>query len=117
MTRPWRARRRRSPTFATELATKFHAFYRDRTGASIRPTPKRPHMRLALVDATRVTLAAALGTVGDLRARLDVAPVAEAAGPALDVQRQDEPDDRLAAPGSDSSGAVERRLQLVPSAP
>jgi arginyl-tRNA synthetase len=50
-------------TFATELATRFHAFYRDRR--VVDPAdPATSGQRLALVDATRVTLAAALGLLG-----------------------------------------------------
>ena len=49
--------------FATELATTFHAFYRDRHVVDVED-PKTSGYRLALVDATRVTLAAALGLLG-----------------------------------------------------
>jgi arginyl-tRNA synthetase len=49
--------------FATELATTFHAFYRDRR--VVDPAdPRTSAQRLALVDATRVTLAASLGLLG-----------------------------------------------------
>jgi arginyl-tRNA synthetase len=49
--------------FATELATAFHAFYRD--AKVVDPAdPARSAGRLALVDATRVTLANALGLLG-----------------------------------------------------
>jgi len=50
-------------TYATELATAFHAFYRD---AKVVDTgdPARSAARLALVDATRITLANALGLLG-----------------------------------------------------
>jgi len=50
-------------TFATELATTFHAFYRDRRVVD-KADPVTSGYRLALVDATRVTLAAALGLLG-----------------------------------------------------
>ena len=50
-------------TYATELATAFHAFYRD--AKVVDPTePARSAVRLALVDATRITLASALGLLG-----------------------------------------------------
>jgi arginyl-tRNA synthetase len=49
--------------YATELATKFHAFYRDRRVVDA-ADPVTSGYRLALVDATRVTLAAALGLLG-----------------------------------------------------
>ncbi len=50
-------------TFATELATQFHAFYRD---ARVVDTdqPERSRSRLALVRATQLTLAAALALLG-----------------------------------------------------
>jgi arginyl-tRNA synthetase len=50
-------------TYATELATAFHAYYRD---ARVIDTeaPDRSAGRLALVDATRITLANALGLLG-----------------------------------------------------
>ena len=50
-------------TFATDLATRFHAFYRDRRVVDA-ADPQTSGYRLALVDATRVTLAAALGLLG-----------------------------------------------------
>ena len=50
-------------TFATELATTFHAFYRDRRVVD-KDDPQTSATRLALVDATRVTLAASLGLLG-----------------------------------------------------
>jgi len=50
-------------TFATELATRFHAFYRDRRVVDA-ADPVTSGNRLALVDATRVTLGAALGLLG-----------------------------------------------------
>jgi arginyl-tRNA synthetase len=50
-------------TFATDLATTFHAFYRDRRVVDT-ADPQTSANRLALVDATRVTLAAALGLLG-----------------------------------------------------
>ena len=50
-------------TYATELATAFHAFYRD--AKVVDPTaPERSARRLALVEATRITLASALGLLG-----------------------------------------------------
>ena len=50
-------------TFATELATRFHAFYRDRRVVDATDPQTSAH-RLALVDAARVTLASALGLLG-----------------------------------------------------
>jgi arginyl-tRNA synthetase len=50
-------------TFATDLATRFHAFYRDRRVVDPED-PATSAYRLALVDATRVTLAAALALLG-----------------------------------------------------
>ena len=49
--------------YATELATQFHAFYRD---ARVVDTehPERSAKRLALALATKVTLANALGLLG-----------------------------------------------------
>ena len=50
-------------TFATELATAFHAFYRD--ARVVDPAePERSAKRLALVETARVTLANALGLLG-----------------------------------------------------
>ncbi|MBF6606843.1 MAG: arginine--tRNA ligase [Chloroflexi bacterium] len=49
--------------YATELATAFHAFYRDARVVDA-AAPERSAMRLALVEATRVTLANALGLLG-----------------------------------------------------
>ena len=49
--------------FATELATKFHAYYRDRRVVDT-DDPQTSAARLALVDATRITLARALGLLG-----------------------------------------------------
>ena len=50
-------------TYTTELATAFHAYYRD--ARVVDPTePDRSARRLALVDATRITLAGALGLLG-----------------------------------------------------
>jgi arginyl-tRNA synthetase len=50
-------------TYATELATAFHAFYRD--ARVVDPaTPERSSARLALVAAARTTLANALGLLG-----------------------------------------------------
>jgi arginyl-tRNA synthetase len=49
--------------YATELATAFHAFYRD--ARVVDPdAPERSAMRLALVNAARVTLANTLGLLG-----------------------------------------------------
>ncbi len=50
-------------TYATELATAFHAFYRDAKVVDI-ADPERSAGRLALVDATRITLSSALGLLG-----------------------------------------------------
>jgi arginyl-tRNA synthetase len=50
-------------TFATELATAFHAFYRD--ARVVDPdAPERSAKRLALVEAARITLANALSLLG-----------------------------------------------------
>ncbi len=50
-------------TYATELATAFHAFYRD--ARVVDPdAPELSAKRLALVDATRISLANALGLLG-----------------------------------------------------
>ncbi len=50
-------------TYATELATAFHAFYRD--AKVVDPAePARSGVRLALVEATRITLASALALLG-----------------------------------------------------
>jgi arginyl-tRNA synthetase len=49
--------------FATELATRFHAFYRDRRVVD-KDDPQTSAVRLALVDATRITLARSLGLLG-----------------------------------------------------
>ncbi|HJW22541.1 MAG TPA: arginine--tRNA ligase [Candidatus Limnocylindrales bacterium] len=50
-------------TYATELATAFHVFYRD--ARVVDPSePVRSAGRLALVDAVRITLASALGLLG-----------------------------------------------------
>ncbi len=49
--------------FATDLATQFHAFYRD--ARVVDPdAPDRSRSRLALVRATQLTLAGALGLLG-----------------------------------------------------
>ena len=49
--------------FATELATQFHAFYRD--ARVVDPDePERSRSRLSLVRATQLTLAGALGLLG-----------------------------------------------------
>ena len=54
--------------YATELATTFHAFYRD--ARVVDPdAPERSAARLALARATQVTLANTLGVARDLRAR------------------------------------------------
>ena len=50
-------------TYATELATRFHAFYRDRRVVD-KSDPRTTAIRLALVDATRTTIAAALSLLG-----------------------------------------------------
>ena len=50
-------------TFATGLATTFHAFYRDRRVVDP-DDPQTSADRLALVDATRVTLATTLALLG-----------------------------------------------------
>jgi arginyl-tRNA synthetase len=50
-------------SFATELATTFHAFYRD--ARVVDPDePERSRARLALVEAARITLANALALLG-----------------------------------------------------
>ena len=50
-------------TYATELATAFHAFYRD--ARVVDPAdPERSAKRMALVEAARITLANALGLLG-----------------------------------------------------
>ena len=52
-----------SPPYATELATTFHAFYRDRR--VVDPAdPDTSASRLALVDVTRLALRNALGLLG-----------------------------------------------------
>ena len=49
--------------FATELATAFHAFYRD--AKVVEPSePERSRARLALVSAAKITLANALAMLG-----------------------------------------------------
>ena len=49
--------------YATELATAFHAFYRD--ARVVDPAePERSRARLALAEATRITLANTLGLLG-----------------------------------------------------
>jgi arginyl-tRNA synthetase len=50
-------------TYATELATAFHAFYRDARVVD-EAEPERSAGRLALVSATKTTLANALGLLG-----------------------------------------------------
>ena len=50
-------------TYATELATAFHAFYRDARVIDA-DEPERSAKRLALVDATRISLANALALLG-----------------------------------------------------
>jgi arginyl-tRNA synthetase len=50
-------------TYATELATAFHAFYRDARVIDAEE-PERSAKRLALVDATRISLANALALLG-----------------------------------------------------
>jgi len=49
--------------YATELATTFHAFYRDARVVDLE-APHRSRARLALVEAAQVTLANALGLLG-----------------------------------------------------
>ncbi len=49
--------------YATELATTFHAFYRDARVVDA-DEPDRSAARLALVAATKTTLANALGLLG-----------------------------------------------------
>jgi arginyl-tRNA synthetase len=49
--------------YATELATQFHAFYRDARVID-EAEPERSGARLALVSAARITLANALGLLG-----------------------------------------------------
>jgi hypothetical protein len=49
--------------YATELATTFHAFYRDARVVD-QGAPERSSARLALAGATRITLANALGLLG-----------------------------------------------------
>jgi arginyl-tRNA synthetase len=49
--------------FATELATQFHAFYRDARVVDA-DAPERSASRLALVSSARITLANALGLLG-----------------------------------------------------
>ena len=59
-------------TFATDLATTFHSFYRD--ARVLDPAdPERTRARLALVEATRITLANALGLLGISAPGVDVA--------------------------------------------
>ena len=62
-------------SFATELATKFHAYYRDRRVVDAED-PQTSAARLALVDATRITLARSLGLLGISAPEVDVATVA-----------------------------------------
>jgi len=50
-------------SFAADLATTFHAFYRDARVVDA-DEPERSRSRLALVEATKVTLANALGLLG-----------------------------------------------------
>ena len=49
--------------YATELATQFHAFYRDARVVDL-AEPERSAKRLALAAATKTTLANALGLLG-----------------------------------------------------
>ena len=51
-------------TYAMELATTFHAYYRDRRVVDAEPTRRRPASRLALVDVTRLALRNALALLG-----------------------------------------------------
>ena len=65
--------------YATELATPFHAFYRD--ARVVDPAePERSAARLALVGATQITLAERARPAGDLRARVDVGRRSAGAG-------------------------------------
>ena len=57
--------------YATELATTFHGFYRDARVVDV-DAPERSAARLALAEATRITLAASPRAPRDLRAGLDV---------------------------------------------
>jgi arginyl-tRNA synthetase len=50
-------------TYATDLATTFHAFYRDRRVVDV-DDPATSAARLALVDATRLALADSLALMG-----------------------------------------------------
>jgi arginyl-tRNA synthetase len=50
-------------TYATELATAFHAFYRDARVVDV-DAPELSAQRLALVEATRISLANALELLG-----------------------------------------------------
>jgi arginyl-tRNA synthetase len=50
-------------TYATEVATTFHAFYRDARVVDV-DAPERSAARLALARATQLTLASALGLLG-----------------------------------------------------
>jgi arginyl-tRNA synthetase len=50
-------------TYATELATAFHAFYRDARVVDAEQ-PERSRRRLAMVEATRISLANALALLG-----------------------------------------------------
>jgi glycyl-tRNA synthetase beta subunit len=49
--------------YATELATTFHAFYRDARVID-EAEPERSRARLALAEAARITLASSLGLLG-----------------------------------------------------
>ena len=62
-TRPRPRRRTAITAYATELATPFHAFYRDARVVDA-DEPERSAARLALVAAARITLANALGLLG-----------------------------------------------------
>ena len=74
--------------YATELATTFHAFYRD--ARVVDPdAPERSAARLALAEAARVTLANALGLLGISGARVDVAGARVAARPSRESQASD----------------------------
>jgi len=50
-------------SYATDLATAFHAFYRDARVID-ESEPERSAARLALVEAAQITLANALGLLG-----------------------------------------------------
>ena len=74
--------------YAIELATAFHAFYRD--ARVVDPDePARSAARLALARAAQVTLAPDARAPGDLRARVDVGGEPQAALSRLVARRRD----------------------------